>query len=162
MNALTLESAITAASALQTSLASPDAAARATDRMDQRFLEMLRLYRTRGGLAREEEVMRRMGHCASRPRRDCEPGHAHDSVIRLAWGGTAWLPLFQFCKEDMTVRAETARVVIELAPVFDGWAIAEWVTAPNSWLLNRPPIDVLDSHIQAVIDAARADRFIAE
>ena len=55
MNAMTLESTIMAASALRMSLAPPEAAARATDRMDQRFLEMLRLYRTRGGLAREEE-----------------------------------------------------------------------------------------------------------
>ena len=106
--------------------------------------------------------MRRMNRCANHRRQECEAGYPHDGVIRLEWGGSAWLPLFQFRKEDMTVRTESARIVIELSPVFDGWAIAEWFTALNSWLLNRPPIDVLDSHLPAVIDAARTDRFIAE
>lgn len=130
--------------------------------MDQRFIDMLHLCRSRGGLAREEEILRRMNHRANRPRQDCEAGYPHDGLIRLEWGGSAWLPLFQFCKEDMTVRAETARVVFELSPVFDGWAIAEWFMAPNAWLLNQPPIDALDTHFPAVIEAARADRFIAD
>ena len=38
---------------------------------------------------------------------------------------------------------------------------ATWFAACNSWLDDRKTVDLLDSNLQGVLKAARADRFIA-
>ena len=82
-------------------------------------------------------------------------------IFSFKWQSQFWVPMFQFYPHDLTVRQEVVRVVHELAAVLDNWTLAVWFTEPNSWLKGRRPVDMMDSHFSDVLNAARADRFVA-
>ena len=135
---------------------------------DDCFVEMMRCYRGRGGLARELEVLLQLEH-----RRSVEEVHSaqlnrsnrpqgFERAIRFQWSGWTWLPLFQFSMAEPTLREAPARVVDALGPGFDGWDVAQWFVSPNGWLHDRRPIDVMDMELGMVLEAARTDRFVAE
>jgi hypothetical protein len=69
--------------------------------------------------------------------------------------------MFQFILSGPALSTGPQRVVAELGGSFDGWALASWFVAPNSFLANHRPIDCLDSHLPNVLEAARADRSMA-
>ena len=48
-----------------------------------------------------------------------------------------------------------------LRSVFDEWELAEWFACPNSWLGGQTPASQVVLDEQAVVEAARADRFVA-
>jgi Protein of unknown function (DUF2384) len=134
-------------------------------RADGCFIEMMRRYRCRGGLAREIEVLlqwqqRRCGMPSSPTQRSMRPAGLA-GAIRFEWGGWAWLPLFQFRIEDLSLHEGPARVVDALGPEFDGWEAAQWFITRNNWLRDRRPIDVMDTELGLVLEAARTDRFVA-
>jgi len=134
---------------------------------DACFVDMMRGYRCRGGLARELEVLLQLQH------RRCGRGtpsiqakgsirpEGFERAIRFAWGGWTWLPLFQFVMEDLTLCETPARVVSALGPEFNGWEVAQWFIERNTWLHDRRPIDVMGTELGLVIEAARTDRFVA-
>ena len=82
-------------------------------------------------------------------------------IFSFEWQSQFWVPMFQFYPQDLTVRQEVVRVVHELTSVLDNWTLAVWFTEPNSWLRGRRPVDMMDSHFSDVLNAARADRFVA-
>ena len=82
-------------------------------------------------------------------------------IFSFEWQSQFWVPMFQFHPKDLTVRQEVIRVVRELASVLDNWTLALWFTEPNSWLKGRRPVDMMDNHFSDVLNAARADRFVA-
>jgi hypothetical protein len=125
---------------------------------DLLFVDMLRAFRRSGGLAREAEIVDR--RCRARSA-GVLTGSLLDPIICFEWGGSLWLPRFQFDQVDMSRRAAPARVIAELSPVFDGWALATWFAQPNVWLSEQRPIDLIDDCLTRVLGAARADRFIA-
>lgn len=128
------------------------------DARDAQFVEMLRAFRRSGGLAREAEIIQQQQTCRSSGRRgEDRPG----PVICFEWGQRFWLPWFQFNRADMSLRPGPAKVLAELTPVFDGWAIALWFAQPNLWIGEQRPIDLIDHCLVSVLGAARADRFIA-
>ncbi len=69
--------------------------------------------------------------------------------------------MFQFELRDLSVKPGPRRVLAELKPVFDDWGLAVWFVQPNSWLQTMRPLDLLDSDLTGVLEAARTDRFIA-
>jgi hypothetical protein len=69
--------------------------------------------------------------------------------------------MFQFDGSDMSLREGPQRVVRELAPVFDDWEVAVWFASPNSLLAHALPVDLVIDDLFSVVQAARADRFIA-
>jgi hypothetical protein len=70
--------------------------------------------------------------------------------------------MFQFEGVYMTVRRSVSAVLAELKGAFDDWDLATWFAFPNDWLDAQAPLDVLAIDPQAVLQAARADRFIAQ
>ena len=82
-------------------------------------------------------------------------------IFSFEWQSQFWVPMFQFYPQDLTVRQEVVRVVHELTSVLDNWTLAVWFTEPNSWLRGRRPVDMMDRHFSDVLNAARADRFVA-
>ena len=82
-------------------------------------------------------------------------------IFSFEWQSQFWVPMFQFYPQDLKVRQEVVRVVHELTSVLDNWTLAVWFTEPNSWLRGRRPVDMMDSHFSDVLNAARADRFVA-
>jgi Protein of unknown function (DUF2384) len=125
---------------------------------DVTFIDMLRVFRRSGGIAREEDLFERRAHGAVPIR-----ARANDAAtfICFEWDGKLWLPWFQFDRETLDLLPGPASVINELAPVFDGWEMASWFAQPNLWLGNARPIDLLDASLSPVLGAARADRFVA-
>jgi hypothetical protein len=51
-------------------------------------------------------------------------------------------------------------VLAELNPVLEAAEIAQWFCSPNEWLSRRMPAQVLLEDLPAVLEAARAERFV--
>jgi len=124
------------------------------------FLDLLRAYRRRDGLARESEVANLARERAGLSAWTVAGWIVHEEVLSFYWGGHVWLPLFQFHRDTMTPRAEVIRVCRELRPAFDGWSTAGWFVEPNALLGDKLPADVIAVDPAAVLRSARADRFI--
>ena len=86
---------------------------------------------------------------------------ASGEVLSFRWHGSLWMPMFQFEPGELTIKPAPRQVLGEFGNVFDGWSVAVWFVQPCSWLDDRRPVDLLDGDLAAVLDAARADRFIA-
>lgn len=81
-------------------------------------------------------------------------------IFGFEWRDTFWIPMFQFDLRDLSTKHGPRQVLNELGTAFDGWELAVWFVQPNSWLNDRSPVDLLDTQLSAVLEAARADRFI--
>lgn len=129
-------------------------------RADHQFVAMLNSYRGSGGLARKQEVVALF-------KRRCGPDVAtlaswivERQVICFEWQSQTWLPWFQFNRFDMAPQPELGQVFAELTSVYDPWELATWFAQPNPWLADRAPVDTLGVDLSAVLQAARANRFI--
>jgi len=125
------------------------------------FAALLGVYRSSGGSARGDDLARLL-----------EEHHRGDyvslarligtgAVFGFEWRQTLWIPMFQFDPRDLAVKPGLRQTSWSLAADFDGWALAAWFASGNTWLGGHRPLDLLESDLPAVLDAARADRFIA-
>ena len=125
------------------------------------FVTMLTAYHASGGMARGDNLGRLLDdwQCGDfvSPARLIAAGE----IFSFKWHGENWVPMFQFDLRDLSVQPGPKQVLAELKPVFDDWTVAVWFVQPNSWLQEQRPLDLLDSDLPAVLQAARADRFIA-
>ena len=125
------------------------------------FTKMLWAYRETGGTARGDDLARLL------------QDHPHGSYVSLArlivtrkvfsfgWRGTYWVPMFQFDLSDLSIRPAPQLVMNELSPEYDNWSLAVWFTRPHVWLDGAKPVDILETDLEAVLNAAREDRFVA-
>jgi hypothetical protein len=121
---------------------------------------MLSGYRPSGGLIRSSALSRLLddwhrGRCAGLAQLV-----ATDEIFGFNWHAESWIPMFQF-DGDLSVKPALSRVLTELKPMVDEWALAAWFIQPNPWLQTKQPVDLLDSDLPAVMDAARNGRSIA-
>ena len=128
---------------------------------DHQFIAMLNAYRASGGLGRIQEILRMLKSHDETAALTLARWILKKKVICFEWRLNTWLPWFQFRPVDMAPRPELASVLAELAPVFDRWEMANWFAQPNHWLANCPPVDSINGNPPAVLQAARADRFVA-
>lgn len=131
-------------------------------RQDHQFVALLNSYRDSGGLARAPEVVALLNRRGGTDLPTLASWIVEREVICLEWQSQAWLPWFQFNRLDMTPQPGLGLVLAELSPVFDTWELASWFAQPNAWLGDRTPVDMLGLDLQAVLNASRADRFIAK
>jgi hypothetical protein len=80
--------------------------------------------------------------------------------VNFVWRAQFLLPTFQFDPPSMLPRSQVCEVIAELADVYDDWDIAAWFARPNVWLGDEAPALVIDVKGHAVVQAARADRFV--
>lgn len=140
---------------------------------DERFIALLGVYRGFAGLARAGDVITLLEQRNGSGVGTLARWIVDEWVISIEWQADTWLPLFQFNAADMSPRPEVAQVIAELAGAFDPWERAEWFVQPNPSLGERAPAECLMSdpgagptaapmpNLQAVLNAARADRFVA-
>jgi hypothetical protein len=128
---------------------------------ESRRATMAQVYERTGGLARSDEVLFMLRRRTSQPLSMLARWIVDRRVVSFEWQAQRFLPMFQFDLGDMAIRRGTAAVLAELAGTFDDWELAAWFAEPSAWLQGRIPVDVLGSDTQTVLDAARADRFVA-
>lgn len=75
------------------------------------------------------------------------------------WGPL--FPLFQFDLPTASLVDGMALLMAELRPVFDDVELALWFVTPNDWLSGARPAVAMHQNFPAVVQAARADRFVA-
>lgn len=128
---------------------------------NNQFVDMLNAFRASGGLARVPEVAARFQlHGPS----DVSPlaGWLEKrQAICFEWQSRQWMPLFQFNPVGLTLRAGLSAVLAELVGVYDDWELASWFAKANPWLEDCAPADMLAVAAPRVLNAARAERFIA-
>ena len=125
------------------------------------FAALLAAFRATGGTARGDDVARlledhRIGDFISLARLI-----AGADVFGFEWRKTLWIPMFQFELRDLSVKPEAQHVLKALGGGFEGWTCAAWFARPNAWLNHRAPVDLVDTHLEEVLEAARTDRLIA-
>ena len=129
--------------------------------VDLQFIALLDAYRPSGGLARTQETlelfMRREGPDLGTVARWI----TQREVVCLDWNVQSWMPNFQWDLVNMVPLPQLAPVLVELNAVYSHWALAAWFAQPNPWLEGERPAEILVSHAADVLNAARADRFVA-
>jgi hypothetical protein len=124
---------------------------------DQEFLQLLAAYRVTGGVAPGAEIAARRAECGLSELARLIAGR---KVLSFDWHATTWLPVFQFETGQIAVRRDVGTVLEELASELDGWELAQWFVQPSALLSGRAPLAVLQHDAAAVVEAARADRFL--
>ena len=74
-------------------------------------------------------------------------------IFAIEHRGRLLYPAFQF-DEVGRPKAVIGRILKALGPATGPWQTAIWFTTPNSWLDRRRPLDLLESELDRVIDAA--------
>jgi len=122
------------------------------------FVALLSAFRASGGTAPSAEVARLL---KQRPH-----GASINSLNLIAsgpafcfeWRGLQWMPMFQFNALDLALTLASQQVRAELDAALDSWAVAAWFARPHAWLYGLRPVDLIDSNLTAVLQAAHRDR----
>ena len=125
------------------------------------FEEMIGIYSANGGTTTADGLAQLLEERSGGGFDDVAEYIVSRGIVSFEWRNHYWIPLFQFDMNDMSLKRGVSKVTRELSPVLDNWTLALWFTEPNVWLDGNRPVDRVDSHISKVLDAARADRFVA-
>lgn len=128
---------------------------------EHQYLAMARGYAPSGGIAGCDEMVGLLRCCFDQPISVLARWIVGRAVVCFEWRATTVLPIFQFDISDMTIRPQVSEVLRELRDTFDDREVAQWFALPNDWLGGRAPVDMLRTDPAAVLDTARADRYIA-
>ena len=132
------------------------------DRLDhQQFEAMSNAFRPHGGFVSGDDATQRLRRLSDQSLSTLERWLVSRKVLNVWWRDQTLMPMFQFDLENMAIKPACARVVDELKAVFDDWELALWFATPNTWLDCATPVALLASDAFAVLQAARADRFIS-
>jgi hypothetical protein len=132
-----------------------------TDATSAQHIAMVDAYRRTGGLIGGTELALRLRPHSTQPLSLLARWIVMRRVVSYVWQSEILVPLFQFEPRDMSVRRDVSQVLDELADTFDDWELAAWFAQPNSWLQGAAPVALIGADQPAVLQAARADRFIA-
>jgi hypothetical protein len=117
-------------------------------------------FRARGGLASAEDVVRWLGEAVDQPISCLARWIVGHDVISFQWQGHTMLPLFQFDLPQSRPHEAASAVARELLPVLGEWDACLWFAQPNVWLDDAAPVEVIGRDPRAVLDAARAHRYL--
>lgn len=134
---------------------------RTSDLADRQVHAMLAGYRKSGGVVNGDVVVRLLRLRSEQPISLLARWIVSRQVVSFTWRAQTQLPLFQFDLVRMEVRASVQTVVAELSKAFDDWDLASWFAQPNTWLAGAVPADAIELNLTGVLQAARADRFVA-
>lgn len=125
------------------------------------FAALLAAFRATGGAANGDDVARLLEDHGIGDFIGLARLIAGAEVFGFEWRNTLWIPMFQFELRDLSVKPEAKQLLKALGDGFEGWACAAWFATPNSWLNLRAPVDLIATHLDEVLEAARTDRLIA-
>jgi hypothetical protein len=107
------------------------------------FLALLTAFSTSGGTTRGDSLARML---------------VSGQVFSFPWRNHIWLPMFQFSPEDLSPKPGPRAVRAVLEPFLQGWSLAAWFGEPHAHLNGQRPVDLLDTQLDAVLDAAHSPR----
>jgi len=122
---------------------------------NSKFVSLLGAYRASGGIA-PGDVLGRLfeehhrGYFVSLARL-----LVNGQLFAFAWRQSLWIPMFQFHSEDLSIKTAAQKVRAELPATADGGSLDTWFAGPNDQHDGQRPVDLLDSQLLAVMDAAR-------
>ncbi|MCK9689469.1 hypothetical protein [Scleromatobacter humisilvae] len=119
------------------------------------------VYTKAGGLCTCDEVLDLLRQRFDQPISMLAKWIVGRSVVNMHWRSRTLIPLFQFDLRDMCVRSEVVAVIAELTSAYDDFEIAHWFAEPNGWLAGTRPVEILRQSPEEVLEAARADRYVA-
>jgi len=128
---------------------------------DRLFIALMAAYRPHRGISRLHWLSGGGRVRVDGQDTDVEALVSERQMLAFPWYDEVWIPMFQFDGSGPAVSEGPRRVVAEWGGALDGWALAHWFVRPNSWLGQHRPIELIDSGLLDVLEAARADRFIA-
>lgn len=111
-----------------------------------------------GGLVSADRLAALLGEVADQPVSLVAGWLAGRRILSFTMDGQTMVPLFQFDRTALAMRASVTAVICVLQDKLPDVEIAEWFVRCNCWLGGPAPADVLDSRLADVMDAARADR----
>jgi hypothetical protein len=156
------------ASSLETGYGARDAAAssRPTSRRPgieprHRWLQLSQRFADSGGMVSSSAFTAMLRGRCDQPLSVLARWIVDRHVLSFEACGERWLPLFQFEPGAWRVRSGVELAVGELRGVFDDDELVDWFATPNAWLSDRSPASLVATHATAVLEAARADRFVA-
>ena len=123
--------------------------------------QMMQVYDITGGVVSGDELSGLIRGPAGQPISLIARWIVNRQVVSIPWRSQTLLPLFQFDLHGSSLQPAVERVVAELTGVFDDLELAIWFAQPNTWLDGVAPVHVLSHDVFAVLEAARADRFVA-
>ena len=124
------------------------------------FDAMLVAYRATGGIARGDNLARLLQECGRGDYVGLARLIVSRAVFAFRWHDMLWIPMFQFRLRDLAIRSGNRQVLAEIPADVEGWALAAWFARPNGLLNDEKPVDLLDADLPAVLNAARAERFV--
>lgn len=130
--------------------------------IDVEYLSLMRAYRSHGGIARMRELVDGAASRSELSRQTVESWLSNAEAFSFSWSNDCWIPLFQFDPATSRPLPPIQAICKELSPLFDGWSIARWFVEENSLLRHGKPIDLVAMNCDLVLQAARADHFIAK
>jgi hypothetical protein len=122
---------------------------------------MSRGFGDHGGWVSGDEMSRRMRHLWDQPISALATWMVRREIVNIVWNSQILIPVFQFVPDSLRIRPVIEATLAELRGVFDDWEIAVWFAHPNTWLGEQRPAALAAKDDDAVVEAARADRFIA-
>ncbi len=125
------------------------------------FAALLSAYRESGGTARAGDLARLLADRVQADSLGVYQHVDHGDLFGFPWRGTLWIPMFQFDLDDLSIVPAVRQVLSQLSDAFDAWDLATWFAQSNAWLDGRRPADQIRTQLTQVLDAARADHFIA-
>lgn len=125
-----------------------------------RSSEIGRVFERHGGVASVEEVALLMRLHCDQPVSQLARWIVGSKIVHFVDQSQTWVPLFQFDLDDMSIRPAVITLLGELSPVMENDELAAWFVTRNEWLSDAAPIEMMEADIQAVLDPARADRFV--
>ncbi len=127
---------------------------------DERFVALLDAYRASGGLGRGDEAVSVLRGAGQGDLPTLARWVSDGDVLCLSWQREIWLPLFQFGKRASASWGQLRQSIQELHAVYDAWELAEWFVQPHAVLNDETPVSKISTDGPAVLQAARAERFI--
>ena len=122
---------------------------------------LVELYAAYGGLADGDAVALQMRRLHSQPLSLLGRWIADRELVSCVWRGTVLLPVFQMDAGTWLPRPGVRRAVRELRDAYDDVELALWFARPHPIVRGRAPAAALDAEPDLVVEAARADRFLA-
>jgi Protein of unknown function (DUF2384) len=77
-------------------------------------------------------------------------------LFGFEWRSQLWIPMFQFQRDDLSLKTAPQQVRVALPSQWSGWTLAAWFATANRRLDGRSPVDMLDVDLDAVLQAAMA------